>query len=87
MPGVAESLNVAAAVAVCLFEQVRQRLADESEPFFIFLVPFLFFALAGCCYALADLGLLNWWCPKPVCTGWVLEFAMGRTVLAISPWG
>lgn len=26
MPGVAESLNVAAAVAVCLFEQVRQRL-------------------------------------------------------------
>lgn len=28
MPGVAESLNVAAAVAVCLFEQVRQRLPD-----------------------------------------------------------
>lgn len=26
MPGMAESLNVAAAVAVCLFEQVRQRL-------------------------------------------------------------
>jgi tRNA G18 (ribose-2'-O)-methylase SpoU len=25
MPGPAESLNVAAAVAVCLFEQVRQR--------------------------------------------------------------
>jgi TrmH family RNA methyltransferase len=27
MPGEAESLNVAAAVAVCLFEQVRQQLA------------------------------------------------------------
>jgi TrmH family RNA methyltransferase len=25
MPGSAESLNVAAAVAICLFEQIRQR--------------------------------------------------------------
>jgi TrmH family RNA methyltransferase len=31
MPGAAESLNVAAAVAVCLFEQVRQR-AGERRP-------------------------------------------------------
>jgi tRNA G18 (ribose-2'-O)-methylase SpoU len=25
MPGSAESLNIAAAVAICLFEQIRQR--------------------------------------------------------------
>lgn len=30
MPGAAESLNVAAAVAVCLFEQVRQRLGGPA---------------------------------------------------------
>jgi TrmH family RNA methyltransferase len=31
MPGGAESLNVAAAVAVCLFERVRQRARDPAE--------------------------------------------------------
>ena len=32
MSGQSESLNVAAAAAVCLFETVRQRLAAESSP-------------------------------------------------------
>jgi TrmH family RNA methyltransferase len=32
MPGPAESLNLAACVAVCLFEQVRQRSAGASRP-------------------------------------------------------
>lgn len=32
MPGKAESLNVAAATAVCLFEAVRQRAATDSRP-------------------------------------------------------
>lgn len=32
MPGKAESINVAAAVAVCLFEQVRQRLNTPAFP-------------------------------------------------------
>jgi TrmH family RNA methyltransferase len=31
MPGKAESLNVASAVAVCLFEQVRQRLSSAGQ--------------------------------------------------------
>jgi TrmH family RNA methyltransferase len=31
MPGAAESLNVAATVAICLFEQVRQRARDPAE--------------------------------------------------------
>lgn len=32
MPGAAESLNVAASAAVCLFEQLRQRLATAAVP-------------------------------------------------------
>lgn len=32
MPGPAESLNVAAATAICLFEQVRQRATSRAEP-------------------------------------------------------
>ncbi len=32
MPGAAESLNVAACAAVCLFEQLRQRLASRAAP-------------------------------------------------------
>lgn len=33
MPGQAESLNVAAAASICLFEEVRQKIADKMQDF------------------------------------------------------